>query len=413
MKKVIYIIPLLLWATTMAQTITINGTPMLVSDDISFPFWLESGSSISPEIPVSSISVLEFNIVPNNNGNDMVFNQVISVTEGQTVPEGKTWKVESILLENIGFNYTQNNDLSVINNREYQSIHETGLHLKFYQPEYISFNSNVFLYADILPGGGSQVNYAGFCYSLSNSAPDLNDESTYNNGGGSIGGRFTDNLPVGYNLLPDTTYYFRAFVSNDDGITYSNTIQYSTPHFYIGMPYQGGTIFYIDSTNSHGYILADEVLYDQIDLNCYSNETSYNWGAGITNTQILIEIGCDNNLQNVIDTFDPTYDDWFIPSWGELYYLCTLGRPLNGNSYSFSSLMGSPYNFIFDGISYSSFYNKPEEFETLFGLANISNSSDFFSSNLNGSYSTMEAGNCNGNSVYSNYNYNVILFREF
>ena len=103
MKKIIYIIALLIGATTMAQTITVNGTPMLVSDDISFPFWLESGSSISPEVPVSSISVLEFNIVPNNNGNDMVFNQVISVTEGQTVPEGKTWKVESILMENQSF----------------------------------------------------------------------------------------------------------------------------------------------------------------------------------------------------------------------------------------------------------------------------------------------------------------------
>jgi hypothetical protein len=103
MKKVIYIIALLIGVTTMAQTITVNGTPMLVSDDISFPFWLESGSSISPEVPVSSISVLEFNIVPNNNGNDMVFNQVISVTEGQTVPEGKTWKVESILMENQEF----------------------------------------------------------------------------------------------------------------------------------------------------------------------------------------------------------------------------------------------------------------------------------------------------------------------
>ena len=95
MKNLMYIIAFLIGSTMMAQTITVNGTPMLVSDDISFPFWLESGSSISPEVPVSSISVLEFNIVPNNNGNDMVFNQVISVTEGQTVPEGKTWKVES------------------------------------------------------------------------------------------------------------------------------------------------------------------------------------------------------------------------------------------------------------------------------------------------------------------------------
>ena len=99
----ILFLALLIGAKTMAQTITVNGTPMLVSDDISFPFWLESGSSVSPEVPVSSISVLEFNIVPNNNGNDMVFNQVISVTEGQTVPEGKTWKVESILMENQEF----------------------------------------------------------------------------------------------------------------------------------------------------------------------------------------------------------------------------------------------------------------------------------------------------------------------
>jgi len=103
MKKVIYIIALLLGTTTMAQTITVNGTPMLVSDDISFPFWLESGSSISPEVPVSSISVLEFNIVPNNNGNDMVFNQVISVGSSAIVPEGKTWKVESVLMENQEF----------------------------------------------------------------------------------------------------------------------------------------------------------------------------------------------------------------------------------------------------------------------------------------------------------------------
>ena len=85
----------------MAQTITVNGTPMLVSDDISFPFWLESGSSIDIGENVISISVIEFSIVPNNNGNDMVFNQVISVTEGQTVL-GETWKVESILMENQG-----------------------------------------------------------------------------------------------------------------------------------------------------------------------------------------------------------------------------------------------------------------------------------------------------------------------
>ena len=81
---------------------------------ISFHFCFESGASLSQEVPVSSISVLEFNIVPNNNGNDMVFNQVISVTEGQTVPEGKTWKVESILMENQGFDTNESNNPNLI-----------------------------------------------------------------------------------------------------------------------------------------------------------------------------------------------------------------------------------------------------------------------------------------------------------
>ena len=60
MKKLVYIITLLIGATTMAQTITVNGTPMLVSDDISFPFWLESGSSISPEVWVTTSQMEKF-----------------------------------------------------------------------------------------------------------------------------------------------------------------------------------------------------------------------------------------------------------------------------------------------------------------------------------------------------------------
>jgi len=157
MKKVIYIIVLLLGATTMAQTITVNGTPMLVSDDISFPFWLESGSSISPEVPVSSISVLEFNIVPNNNGNDMVFNQVISVTEGQTVPEGKTWKVESILMENQSFSVNSSNPNTFV------PYSESGDNLIINDP--VFFLDSVLFKADLLPNNESSFNQVGFCYS--------------------------------------------------------------------------------------------------------------------------------------------------------------------------------------------------------------------------------------------------------
>jgi len=408
MKKVIYIIVLLIGATTIAQTITVNGTPMLVSDDISFPFWLESGSSISPEVPVSSISVLEFNIVPNNNGNDMVFNQVISVTEGQTVPEGKTWKVESILMENQGFNYEENNDPNVINNGEYQSIHQTGLHLKFYEPDLISFISSVFLYAEILPGGGSAANHKGFCFSLNNSSPDLNDDSVFQ-GEGSVGSSFKNNLAVGFDLLPDTTYYIRAFASNDAGITYSNTYEFTTPNLYVGKPYQGGHICYIDNTNQHGYIIANEVLFNDIDLDCYSNELSSDFGAGISNTQTLIDIGC-GNVQNVLNDFHETYVDWFIPSYGELYYLCNLGKT-NG-SFSPNTWMNTNVNYSYNGVNFSSFDPQPDEFEDIFGLFNIGPTGDtYLVSNVSGSYNELDPSSCSNDG--GNNNHNVLLFREF
>ena len=156
----------------MAQTITVNGTPMLVSDDISFPFWLESGSSISPEVPVSSISVLEFNIVPNNNGNDMVFNQVISVTEGQTVPEGKTWKVESVLQENQSFEVSNaNSSLFIPTNSSSTNIviDEASLSLSL---------SQATISGSILPSSGSVISERGFCYSYSNPQPTVFDNLT-------------------------------------------------------------------------------------------------------------------------------------------------------------------------------------------------------------------------------------------
>ena len=170
MKKVIYIIALLIGATTIAQTITVNGTPMLVSDDISFPFWLETGSSISPEVPVSSISVLEFNIVPNNNGNDMVFNQVISVTEGQTVPEGKTWKVESILMENQGFESEGSNSFE---DSYFIPSSSSGINLTIYEPVVSAQGSTIS--ASVLPSGGSSISEIGFCYSYSNTQPTIYD----------------------------------------------------------------------------------------------------------------------------------------------------------------------------------------------------------------------------------------------
>ena len=91
-----------------AQTIDVNGTKMLANQNNSFPLWLSSGSSISPEYPVFSISALEFTIVESVEGSNMVFSRVLEITETQTVPEGTTWKIESVQTANESFNDSLN-----------------------------------------------------------------------------------------------------------------------------------------------------------------------------------------------------------------------------------------------------------------------------------------------------------------
>jgi hypothetical protein len=91
-----------------AQTIDVNGTKMLANQNNSFPLWLSSGSSISPEYPVFSISAIEFTIIESVEGSNMVFSRVLEITETQTVPEGTTWKIESVQTANESFNDSLN-----------------------------------------------------------------------------------------------------------------------------------------------------------------------------------------------------------------------------------------------------------------------------------------------------------------
>lgn len=98
MKKVVLFITLLIGSVSFGQTIMVNDTPMYVSDDISFPFWMESGSSIDIGEGVASISIVEFELIPNGNTYDLEFVKTKFITNLETTPEGKAWKVESILM---------------------------------------------------------------------------------------------------------------------------------------------------------------------------------------------------------------------------------------------------------------------------------------------------------------------------
>jgi len=301
----------------MAQTITVNGTPMLVSDDISFPFWLESGSSISPEVPVSSISVLEFNIVPNNNGNDMVFNQVISVTEGQTVPEGKTWKVESVLMENQSF------EVSNPNSSLFIPTNSSSINIIMEAPTY----DTIFMYAtfnaSILPSGGSPITERGFCYSSTNEQPSVFDNITSS---GSGTGSFVENLPPN-SLESNTTYYVRSYATSLEGIIYSDVSNFSTQYYegnlQIGSIYNGGLVFYIDETGEHGLVAAMEDI-GEFEWGCYGTNITgadgHTFGTGSQNT-VDIVVDCSETPIAASEASAVSLNglsDWYLPSIDEL-----------------------------------------------------------------------------------------------
>ena len=97
MKQLFYIL-IFLPVVCIGQTISINGSLHSTNGDNTFPIWVEEGTTIQPNFPIKSISIKEFNVVPNSNGNDLVFNKTVLVYSDSvsTVPEGKTWKLESI-----------------------------------------------------------------------------------------------------------------------------------------------------------------------------------------------------------------------------------------------------------------------------------------------------------------------------
>ena len=323
MKNILTSILLLLAVSLQAQTISIDGTPMLVSSDVSFPFWLQSGASINPEPPVASISVLEFNIVATANGNDMVFNQVLSISSSATVPEGKTWKVESVLQENQSF------EVSNVNSSLFIPTNSSSTNIVMEAPVYDSLLMFVTFNASILPSGGSPITERGFCYSATNEQPTVYDNITSS---GTGTGSFEESFTPYSSLEFNTVYYVRTYATSLEGIVYSDVSNFSTSSegvLEIGSIYNGGLVFYIDETGEHGLVAATEDL-GSYEWGCYGTDINGDnssvspeldgIGTGLQNT-LEIVAGCSEIPIAASEASAVSlngFSDWYLPSKDEL-----------------------------------------------------------------------------------------------
>ncbi len=130
--------------------------------------------------------------------------------------------------------------------------------------------------------------------------------------------------------LTEHTYYtIYIWAYSNSGASTPTTLRQTT--LYLGMPYQGGKIFYIYPDGLHGLIAANQ---DQLGFNIWSMSsrnitTSTAIGTGQANTNtILNDIGtwgkiypagfCDNYA---VTEGGVIYDDWYLPSKDELVEL--------------------------------------------------------------------------------------------
>lgn len=171
--------------------------------------------------------------------------------------------------------------------------------------------------------GDQPVTEKGFCWSALTGTPEIDSSDVLISQ--RTGNQMTDTIK---GLKYNTKYYIRAFAKNVTGIFYSNVDSFTTQNtsFSIGQAYQGGNIFYIDSTGEHGLVAArtsGHTRWGEWWTRFSFLGTSKSVGAGQANTEFLVDTA-GNDVYAAKYCYDLVFDgynDWFLPSFGELYML--------------------------------------------------------------------------------------------
>lgn len=206
----------------------------------------------------------------------------------------------------------------------------------------------------IITDGGSSVISRGVCWSISpNPTISLSTKTTEGSGTGTYSSVITG-------LSGNTTYYVRAYATNNAGTDYGNEIQFTTLSLSkIGDNFKGGLIAYFlqsgdlgyDANVKHGLIVSEynsSISRWGCDNTTNMNANGSGIGAGLSNTELVVN-SCSNGSVNAqsycYNLVESGYDDWFLPSVGELkkvqQNISTLGVSYRTSFWSSTEASGS------------------------------------------------------------------------